>query len=104
MFGHCYGTPRQPIDDAIAAGPEVFEQTLRRVVPVRTVQLREPGSRWGRRPEGASSPESVALEVPGADPGAVGVLEATFDPGCRLGEWEASRLARKARRQAPQNG
>jgi DNA-binding NtrC family response regulator len=66
----------------------VFEQTLRRVVPLRTVQLREPGSRWGSRPEAASSPESVALEVPGADPGAVGVLEASFDPGCRLGEWD----------------
>jgi two-component system, NtrC family, response regulator HydG len=66
----------------------VFEQTLRRVVPLRTVQLREPGSRWGSRPEAASSPESVALEVPGADPGAVGLLEATFDPGCRLGEWD----------------
>jgi DNA-binding NtrC family response regulator len=66
----------------------VFEQTLRRVLPVRTVQLREPGSRWGSRPEAASSPESVALEVPGADPSAVGVLEASFDPGCRLGEWD----------------
>ena len=66
----------------------VFEETLRRVVPVRTVQLREPGSRWGSRPEAASSPESVALEVPSADPGAVGLLEATFDPGCRLGEWD----------------
>ena len=70
----------------------VFEQTLRRVVPVRTVQLREPGSRWGSRPEAASSPESVALEVPGADPAAVGLLEATFDPGCRLGEWDFQML------------
>jgi DNA-binding NtrC family response regulator len=66
----------------------VFEQTLRRVVPVRTVQLREPGSRWGSRPEAASSPESVALEVPGPDEGKVGLLEATFDPGCRLGDWD----------------
>ena len=66
----------------------VFEQTLRQVVPVRTVQLREPGSRWGSRPEAASSPESVALEVPGSDEGKVGLLEATFDPGCRLGDWD----------------
>jgi DNA-binding NtrC family response regulator len=66
----------------------VFEQTLRRVVPVRTVQLREPGSRCGSRPEAASSPESVALEVPGPDEGKVGLLEATFDPGCRLGDWD----------------
>jgi DNA-binding NtrC family response regulator len=70
----------------------VFEQTLRQVVPVRTVQLREPGSRWGSRPEAASSPESVALEVPGPDAGTVGLLEATFDPGCRLGEWDFQML------------
>src|SRR6185295_16934024 len=70
----------------------VFEETLRRVVPVRTVQLREHGSRWGSRPEAASSPESVALEVTGADPDAGGVLEATVDPGCRLGEWDFQML------------
>jgi DNA-binding NtrC family response regulator len=70
----------------------VFEETLRRVVPIRTVQLREPGSRWGSRLEAASSPESVAFEVPGADPSAVGLLEATFDPGCRLGEWDFQML------------
>jgi hypothetical protein len=67
----------------------VFEQTLRRVVPLRTVQLREPGSRWSQRPDGAAAgPESVAFEVPGADPPASGLLEATFDPDCRLGEWD----------------
>ena len=70
----------------------VFEQTLRRVVPVRTVQLREPGSRWGSRPDTASGPESLALEVPGADAPASGLLEATFDPG-RLGEWDFQMLA-----------
>jgi transcriptional regulator with PAS, ATPase and Fis domain len=52
------------------------------------VQLREPGSRWLQRPDAAAGPESVALEVPGADPPASGLLEATFDPGCRLGEWD----------------
>jgi DNA-binding NtrC family response regulator len=70
----------------------VFEQTLSRVVPVRTVQLREPGSRWGPRADAASGPESVALEVPSADPPASGLLEATFDPG-RLGEWDFQMLA-----------
>ena len=63
-----------------------FEETLRRVIPVRTVQLREAGSRWASRVDAAA--ESVALEVPAADPGRPGVLEATFDPGCRLGEWD----------------
>ena len=70
----------------------VFEQTLRRVVPLRTVQLREPGNRWGPRPEAAPGPESVALEVPGSDTTVSGLLEATFDPGCRLGEWDFQML------------
>ena len=65
-----------------------FEETLRRVLPVRRVQLREAGSRWIARLEAGVSPESVALEVPSADPGVPGMLEATFDPGCRLGEWD----------------
>ena len=42
----------------------VFEQTLRQVVPVRTVQLREPGSRWGQRPDAAA--ESGVRGVRGA--------------------------------------
>ena len=65
----------------------VFEQTLRRVVPLRAVQLREANSRWRRRQD-AGGPESVAFEVPGSDPPISGLLEATFDPGCRLGEWD----------------
>jgi hypothetical protein len=69
-----------------------FEQTLRRVVPLRSVQLREAGSRWLTRPDVPVAPESVALEVPGADPATPGVLEATFDPGCRLGEWDFQML------------
>jgi hypothetical protein len=51
------------------------------------VHLREIGSRWGSRSD-AAGPESVALEVPGADPSSQGLLEITFDPGCRLGEWD----------------
>src|SRR6267154_1030262 len=69
-----------------------FEETLRRLVPVRTVQLREAGSRWVNRPGAVTSPESVALEVPGADRDAPGLLEATFDPGCRLGDWDFQML------------
>ena len=44
-----------------------FEEMMRRVVPVRTVQLREAGSRWTHRLD-ASGSESFAVEVPGADP------------------------------------
>ena len=43
-----------------------FEEMLRRVVPVRTVQLREAGSRWTNRPGAGMDAESIALEVPGS--------------------------------------
>jgi len=70
-----------------------FEEMLRRVVPVRSVQLREAGSRWTNRPGAGMDAESIALEVPAADAGLEGMLEATFDPGCRLGEWDFQMLA-----------
>ncbi len=66
----------------------VFEQTLRRVLPLRNVQLREFGSRWIGRTDATAGPESVVFEVPGLDPDAPGVLAATFDPGSPLGEWD----------------
>src|SRR6185295_16581841 len=69
-----------------------FEERLRQMVPVRTVQLRDASSRWISRSGAVTSPESVALEVPGADPDAPGLLEATFDPGCRLGDWDFQML------------
>ena len=69
-----------------------FEETLRRIVPVRSVQLREAGSRWAVRVD-RPGPESVALEVPSDDPSLPGMLEATFDPGCRLGEWDFQMLS-----------
>jgi transcriptional regulator with AAA-type ATPase domain len=72
-----------------------FEEALRRVVPVRSIRLRDNGSRWVSRHD-AAGPESVALEVPGADPAMQGVLEATFDPGCPLGEWDFQMLGAAA--------
>jgi DNA-binding NtrC family response regulator len=68
-----------------------FEEMMRRVVPVRTVQLREAGSRWTHRLD-ASGSESFAVEVPGADPLNTGVLEATFEPSSGLGEWDFQML------------
>ena len=65
-----------------------FEATLRRAMPLRAVHLREGGSRWTNQADAASAPESVALEVPGGDPDVPGMLEAIFDPGCCLGEWD----------------
>jgi DNA-binding NtrC family response regulator len=72
-----------------------FETALKRVIPVRSVQLREIGSRWGGRGD-APGLESVALEVPGADPSSQGLLEVSFDPGCGLGDWDFQMLGTAA--------
>ena len=74
----------------------VFEDALRRVVPVRAVHLREGTHRWAMAQENSPENELIALEVPGGDPAAPGVLEATFDPGCRLGEWDFQTLSMAA--------
>jgi transcriptional regulator with PAS, ATPase and Fis domain len=73
-----------------------FEETLRRIVPIRTARLREAGQRWPFSGDGAHDSEVIALEVPGGDPDAPSVLEATFDPGCRLGEWDFQALSMAA--------
>jgi len=72
-----------------------FEEMLRRVVPARTIQLRDAGGRWLSRGDAIVGSESVALEVPG-DGVSQGVLEATFDPGCRMGEWDFQMLGAAA--------
>lgn len=64
-----------------------FEQTLRRLVAARSIQLREAGNRWGRT-ESVPVFESISIDVPGADPATKYVLEATFEAGFRLGEWD----------------
>ena len=69
-----------------------FEQMVARLVPVRTVRLREGGSRWTGQIEAGAGTESIALEVPGPDPATKGVLEASFDPACCLGEWDFQML------------
>lgn len=69
-----------------------FEQMMRRLVPVRTIQLRETGSRWSGRTDSSAGTESIALDVPGSDPATKSVLEASFDPACRLGEWDFQML------------
>ena len=63
-----------------------FETALGRIIPVRSVHLREVGSRWRSRRDSAA--ESIVLEVPGADPSSQGMLEVTFDPASRLGDWD----------------
>src|SRR5205085_6126219 len=57
-----------------------FEESLRRSMALRSVHLRESGARYFGPGEGVcAAPEGIALEVPGADVEAPGVLEATFD-------------------------
>ena len=71
-----------------------FEEILRRVVPVRSVQLRDGTPRWPADP--AADNESFVLEIVGGDSSAPGVLEARFDPGCRIGEWDFQTLSMAA--------
>jgi two-component system, NtrC family, response regulator HydG len=71
----------------------VFEQAIRRIVPVQTIQLRDVHSRWSDRSRPSSGCESIALPVPGPDAATKGVLEATFDPGCALGDWDFQMLS-----------
>jgi DNA-binding NtrC family response regulator len=72
-----------------------FETALARVIPARSIQLREVGSRWGRRVDGRAA-ESVVLEVPSADASCQGILEVTFDPGSQLGDWDFQMLGTAA--------
>src|SRR5262249_53628952 len=81
-------------DNAFIRG--AFEETLRRIVPIRTARLRETGQRWPFSADGAQEAEVIALEVPGGDPDTPAVLEATFDAGCRLGEWDFQALSMAA--------
>ena len=67
-----------------------FEETLRRLVPVRSVRLRENAGRWNVRGERLDAIESIALDVPGGEAG--GVLEAALEPGSPLGEWDCQLL------------
>ncbi|HEV3140449.1 MAG TPA: sigma-54 dependent transcriptional regulator, partial [Vicinamibacterales bacterium] len=69
----------------------VFEDALRRMVPIRAVQLREGSGPWLTR-MGAGQAEAIALEVPGPDPDRNGLLEASFDPECGLSEWDFQTL------------
>jgi transcriptional regulator with PAS, ATPase and Fis domain len=69
-----------------------FEEGVRRLVPVRTLQLRDPSSRWSARYDVAPGAESIALDVPGCEPSGPGILEATFGPGSALGEWDFQML------------
>jgi DNA-binding NtrC family response regulator len=80
----------------IAAVRDVFENGLRTIVRARSVQLREPGHRWPTRSIPPIGAESIALDVPGADQAAAGVLDVTFDPECQLSDWDFQTLTMAA--------
>jgi transcriptional regulator with PAS, ATPase and Fis domain len=65
------------------------------MLAVRTVHLRDASARWANDGN-TSAAESIAFEVPGPSPKLRGVLEATFDPGCRPGEWDFHMLGMAA--------
>ena len=79
-------------DQDIALMRGAFEEGLRRIVAVSSIQLREINSRWTAGAGSQKGIESIALEVPGSDSTTRGVLEAVFDPACRLGDWDFQML------------
>ena len=73
-----------------------LEESLRRLISARSVQLREGGKREIGSSEILAGAESIALDVPPGDVGPGGVLEATFDPDCRFDEWDVQLLGMAA--------
>jgi DNA-binding NtrC family response regulator len=72
---------------------DMFEELVRRMVPVRSVRLRDGHSRLAGRTDPSNGAEAIALEIPGVDTGTRGVLEARFDAPSTLGEWDFHMLA-----------
>ncbi len=93
-FGELLATLARGLDQRgdVSLMRGAFEEMLRRVVPARSIHLRELCGRWPHESNEAVGVESIAFEVPGPNPASPGVLEATFDPGCRLGEWDFQML------------
>ena len=58
-----------------------FEAALAQVIPVRTVHLREVGSRWGGRVDAAGRRIDHPRSARRAIPSSQALLEVTFDPG-----------------------
>src|SRR6266540_2665790 len=96
-FGELLGALARALDrrNDISLMRGAFEDMVRRMVPVRTVQLREVGSRWMNRSESAGA-EAITIDVPGSDPSSQGLLEATFDPASGMSEWDFQMLGMAA--------
>ena len=72
----------------------VFEDALRRMLPVRGVQLSQSRTRWAHASRPATAAQSITLDVPG--PASTGALDARIDPRSPLGEWDFQMLSMAA--------
>ena len=88
-LGDVLATLARAIGGATEAGSlrSAFEEALARTLPVRSVALRDCGGRW-RPDDRRGTSDGVAFDVVGPSPGQRGILEATFERGRRLGEWD----------------
>ncbi len=78
-------TVEQDADPGAVRG--VFEDALRRMVPARSIRLRDGGGRWTAQ-DGHTTGDAIVVEVPARDGGSPRVLEVTFGPECPLGDWD----------------
>jgi DNA-binding NtrC family response regulator len=67
----------------VSALREALEQILPRVLPVRSVVLRD-AAKWPK----ADNAETLLLEIPGSPLSAPAALEAVLEPGVPLGDWD----------------
>src|SRR5919108_2597183 len=84
---------------AIAPPPDerslrgLFEHQLLRVLPMRTLRLREVPARYhARLVTPTRTTDSLVLDVPTSEPGRQAVLEAVFEPGAHMDEWNVGLL------------
>jgi transcriptional regulator with PAS, ATPase and Fis domain len=68
-----------------------FEEALRQMLPVRSIQLRDGANRSPKR-EREIGVETLTFDVPLRDGLPPGVLEATFERGVALAEWDVQLL------------
>ncbi|PYR48729.1 MAG: hypothetical protein DMF89_14900, partial [Acidobacteria bacterium] len=73
-----------------------FEEALRSALALRTVQLRDAGTKWAAPSDGPAGVTSLAFDVASTVPGARGLLTVTCEPGRRLDEWDYQALETSA--------
>jgi DNA-binding NtrC family response regulator len=84
-FAECLALLAASLDREPPALRIALERALRRLVPVRQVDIRESAAGTARF---APRAESICLEVPTPQAARPALLEAVFDPACGLDEWD----------------